>query len=668
MLFFCRRILSPIFVLLAVAGCTRKTDDLQKVSARVDRLMTEAGKTDDESLRKSLADSAWTLVKPMANNSISRKLRTAVVSLYLDTGNDQEAMRIARDWLADARKANDVAAIGASAFEIAEQYYGVKHDSAFKYYLLAEKSFKTVGDTLNYGKSVLNKSGVLYHSGNFTEGINQGILALKLLLTTNDTRSQYDAYVKIALSLKEVNDYDGSLQYFMKSFEPLERLAKNASYDQDLVRYARASNYNNIGTLYERKKQYAQAISYYDLGLRTQGIYAISVRLYSTLINNRAYAMLKMGRGTGVEQAMMRALEIRDSLQFAPGMISSRIKLGELALWKKDTVKAISWFRQGFELAKHNDAGAEMLQTLKFLVENDKRSDQYAEVYFRVNDSIRNAERATQDKFARIAFETEEVEAQNLLLSRRNKIIIVVSIFALLGAGVLLALIRLRAKNRELEFVRGQQQANEQIYRLMLDGQQASNRARNEERNRIAMELHDGIVNSVFTTRFNLMQLESAQDDRKQLLVEELAKTESEIRRVSHDLQKNMGEGDGFADLLRELVGSQPKGKTEFDFSADKFVDWSAVSSEQRIHLYRIVQEALQNVHKYANAERCFVMFLKTDGQTTLRIWDNGVGFDATRTRDGIGLSNMRQRAESMGADFSVRSEAGKGTTIEVVF
>jgi signal transduction histidine kinase len=91
--------------------------------------------------------------------------------------------------------------------------------------------------------------------------------------------------------------------------------------------------------------------------------------------------------------------------------------------------------------------------------------------------------------------------------------------------------------------------------------------------------------------------------------------------------------------------------------TVDRYIDWSAVSSENKIHVYRIIQEAIQNLNKYSKAKKCFLMLLKTGDKTTIRIWD-----------DGIGIKNIIERVKSLNGECKITSTKGNGTKIEVIF
>lgn len=653
-------------------SCSEQREDPVHIRSEIKQIFTKADAEKSSSVREKMIDSAYSELQSSGNDSIRRSLLFNVAVRYEELGASEKYLAVCKSIHAKARQQKDTTDWAQASSWIGDYYQAkMQSDSAFKYYLQSEKMYRLLKDTLNYGRAILNKSVVLYHTGNFSESIVQGVESLKSLKNTKDQQAIYSAYVKIALSLKEVKDYEKALEYFNLSFTELKKLENTPDFPEESMRYALASNYNNIGTIYERLGDYKQAIHFYDRGLRVVDIYEKWPRLYAMLLNNLAYAKMKSGNNTNVESLLFRALRIRDSIETLPGIVSSKVKIGEYYLLKKDTARALQNFREGFDLSVKIQVSAEMLQTLKLLTENDtKKKAYYSDLYFKISDSVQNVERATQNKFARIAYETGQIEEENQLLSRRNKIIIVVSFFILLFSFASVMIFRLRLKNKELLYIKEQQEANETIYQLILQQQSETQEARNEERNRIAMELHDGIVNSIFTTRFNLMQLDTEALEKKEMLIRELEKTEQEVRKVSHDLQKSLFfEDKNLPEILGNLVAAQQNHfHTEFDLSVDKYIDWSNVSGANKIHVYRIVQEAIQNVNKYSHAKRCLIMVLKTDGKITVRIWDNGSGFNPDKVKEGIGLRNIRSRAEAMNGALRIVSGAKTGTTIEVVF
>ena len=483
-------------------------------------------------------------------------------------------------------------------------------DSAFSYYLKSEKLYNKLKDTLNSGKLALYKAGILYDTGNFNESEIQGVNALRLLSNTKNARLIYESNIIIALSLKELNNYKKALEYYQLALGQLKQL-EIENYPTDKIAKSRASCYNNMGAVYEKTENYQEAIRLYKTGLQTKNLKQNYPKLYAMLLNNLGYSKMESGNNKDVQKLLFESLRIRDSLQILPGIVASKIRIGEYYLHKRDTIKALFYIKDGFTLSKKIKSNYDIIQSLKLLTENDSKNKTfYSNLYFKVNDSIQNLERQTRNKFARIAYETDQIEDKNQLLVKRYIYILIISFVLVVFLGAFLLIYRLKSRNKELLFLKDQQEANEKIYQLMLKQQSETEKARAEERNRIAMELHDGIINSIFTTRFNLIQLESGAVSKKEQLVKELEKTENEIRRVSHDLTQNLlFEDKSLSDIITNLVESQHNHyNTKFDVSIDKYIEWSLVLNDNKIHIYRIIQEAIQNINKYSKAERCYIM------------------------------------------------------------
>jgi signal transduction histidine kinase len=92
------------------------------------------------------------------------------------------------------------------------------------------------------------------------------------------------------------------------------------------------------------------------------------------------------------------------------------------------------------------------------------------------------------------------------------------------------------------------------------------------------------------------------------------------------------------------------------------------ISPDVGLCIYRIVQEGLRNITKHARASEVFVSITGQDGNLHLSIQDNGIGFDLSQVKKkgGLGLASMQERAYIIGGNFSVKSQPGQGTVIEV--
>jgi signal transduction histidine kinase len=146
-------------------------------------------------------------------------------------------------------------------------------------------------------------------------------------------------------------------------------------------------------------------------------------------------------------------------------------------------------------------------------------------------------------------------------------------------------------------------------------------------------------------------------------LIEQLG---DRIRSISSDLRPDLLDDLGLVPTLRWYID-------EFTCNRqDIHIDFQAVgfrkrfSSEIELALYRVFQEALNNVVKHAKASRFSVTLTYSHPKIILILKDNGIGFDQDKSTDGIGLLGMRERVVSAGGTIAIISGKGKGTTIRV--
>jgi len=107
---------------------------------------------------------------------------------------------------------------------------------------------------------------------------------------------------------------------------------------------------------------------------------------------------------------------------------------------------------------------------------------------------------------------------------------------------------------------------------------------------------------------------------------------------------------------------------TVFETDIDPGIDWENMPNTHKVNVYRIIQEALQNVNKYSRAGYVTVRIKKNNDTILLAIADDGIGFDTRIAAEGIGLKNLRKRSELLNGNLEIESAIGKGTSIRVHF
>jgi signal transduction histidine kinase len=200
--------------------------------------------------------------------------------------------------------------------------------------------------------------------------------------------------------------------------------------------------------------------------------------------------------------------------------------------------------------------------------------------------------------------------------------------------------------------------------------------AQEQERNRLAGELHDGLGQSLSALKMYLRAIQrhlpkEAEvvredfEDAQKLLRETIEETRKISRGLSPTLLENLGLTAGVKYLLDEF-GNQHKTKITFD--ADDIQ--SFLSHPTEINLFRVCQEAINNIAKHSLATQVSVAIKRQDGSVNFCIKDNGVGFDldqfsqADLSEKGMGVASMGERLRMIGAHLTILSQIGIGTEI----
>lgn len=197
------------------------------------------------------------------------------------------------------------------------------------------------------------------------------------------------------------------------------------------------------------------------------------------------------------------------------------------------------------------------------------------------------------------------------------------------------------------------------------------------ERKRISRELHDELGQALSLIKLRLGHIEEHLIANQKLLKQYCADTINfidqmieDVRRISHDLSPTILEDLGLTSAIRRLV----RGFIEIQRSV--YIDHTIididhlVSKESHINIYRIIQEALTNIVKHADARNISIVISHDDSGVIILIEDDGKGFDVERetteiTVDkGLGIASMRERMRMIGGIFDIDSQQGKGTCI----
>ena len=623
----------------------------------------------DKVTRLKFIDSAEQLIEN-SNYSDSLKIKNyfKIANRYFGVLEYEKYKEITNKVLEISKSNKDSLNIARAEYYLGDYYFSTsKNDSAYYYYLEAEKKYENLNDKPNLASTKLHKAYVLSYEKDFIGSEIETVKVLNVAKEIKDQELIYECFAHLGRSLSGLGNYEKALEYHQKSLSQIKNI-KNENYKPIL----QAQAINNIGFVYLNLGKFKEAGEIFAEGLKINNLKEIQPVLYISLVDNYAYSRFKINKNEGLN-GFKTALELGDEIDDIYSKINIRVHLVEYYLSKNDTTIALQYNEEANRLAKESNYNKELLQTLDFYTElKPKEGLKYAKEYIKISDSLQQQERLTRNKLARIEFETDEIIVEKEAISNRFRIILISSLL-IISFGILFYIILYqRSKHRELLFSQEQQMANEEIYKLMLDKQDELEEAKKKEQLRISQDLHDNILNKLASIRFNLFALTQKPDEtvikRSIEYIDKIQSVESEIRTVAHELnfESFLNKGN-FKSILEQLLQNQKETYDticESTISSDEAIE--SLSALVKMNIYRIIQETLNNINKHAKATLISITLSIDEGFLYLSIKDNGVGFKVSKLKSGIGLKNMESRAVSINGRLKISSEINNGTKVSL--
>jgi signal transduction histidine kinase len=189
-----------------------------------------------------------------------------------------------------------------------------------------------------------------------------------------------------------------------------------------------------------------------------------------------------------------------------------------------------------------------------------------------------------------------------------------------------------------------------------------------EERERIGKELHDGVIQSLFSVGMHLQALASSAADaevaqRLEAAVEDVDGAIRDLRNYIFGLRPGILADRQLDQALKEMA-SEFGGRTGVVTVVDVDGEVASLLASRAGDVVQLAREALSNVSRHAEATTCRISLRRGEDGVVLEIDDDGRGFDTETTSRGMGLRNLRERAESLGGVLEIDSTSGEGTTV----
>jgi signal transduction histidine kinase len=490
-----------------------------------------------------------------------------------------------------------------------------------------------------------------------------------LLEKAGDSVTLALTYKDVGMVLMNYGQYDKALDYYNKT---IRQFRDNIGYEDLVICYCYAAQ-----TLLFQDK-YAEAPPYLDKALSilsrnpdsqewilyytVKGMYLYFTKSFQPALENYDKGLVVAGRWK----------QLYPSLNLLMGKYKIYSEQKNYPLAKK-ILYELQDKTAGFPITDNKLSMLKNLAGVEEKTGNWKTAYHWLSEYSRLADSLNEENSKVRISELEGKFQSEKKEKEIVTLQsqtrqqqlglQHNRLV-----NYLLGSGILILLLLLlslfllyrnRLKNLEQE-----QQLT--VYNAMLKGQE-------QERNRLARDLHDGLGGMLAGVKMKLSAFADSAftEERKKSdmdlykVITQLDQSVQELRRIARDMMPETLLQFGLEAALKELCSSLQTAALQVEFQG--YGISQSINPAEQAAIYRIVQELLTNSIRHAAATAVLVQCSQNENIFLISVEDDGRGFSATATEgDGIGLSNVRNRVNFLKGKMEIHSQPGEGTTINI--
>lgn len=477
----------------------------------------------------------------------------------------------------------------------------------------------------------------------FSKSIDYGEKGVQISRQTNNLFGITTGLINLSMPY----DKNGQLSKSIELLLEAQQLARQTDNQ-----YALLVSGSNLGDAYIKQGDFQKAEVLYESGLKLATALDDKV---SIAIAYRGLSICQASKGklNEAESNANRALQIALAYGYVSEAGKAYTTLAEISLLKKDMR---SYVRYSLK--------SDSIQT-QLLNESITRNIQSIEAKYK-----------TEKKEQQIKDLQLQAEIDNLSL-RQNRLLIFILTGAFLALLTITFLTRrtLQQKKILLEKENGVNLAK--ISQLETEkkllASEAVIKGQEQERGRIAKDLHDGLGGMLSGIKFSLTNMKSnviLNADHALVFERSLDMLDhsiTELRRVAHNMMPEVLVNFGLTEALKSYCESiRQSGLFKIDFQSMGTV--KHLPSNTEIILYRVIQELLNNIAKHAKATQVLVQVAWHDQEISITIEDDGIGFDASLLEKpgGSGWANIRARMEYLKGKLDVQSSPGKGTSVHI--
>ena len=634
------------------------------------------------------------LKRELENEHVSDSLRMEIlmnIGNHISMNDASSARRVFLQTFTIAKKNKDVYHMGMAMSGMGSIYqYKSNYDSALYFYFVADSLYKLNSSESAIESAASNKASI----ADIERNRNHFEAAIKIYLEAIDLMERSVAadkwtvlgvmYSGIASVYHDLNEFSKTLEYDLKSLEACKKAESGNMYIATTELFV-ADDYKSLDKLAEARshlenaERLANEVNSTDLFYRvynTRGSYYQKTREYENAISSFKKALVYANQNGHLFQQMncnrMIAFVYRDMKRYKESVLFLQKALAQVRELKNKLLEV--------ELIKN-------LAKVQSALGNNKEAVNYYREYVSLNDSLN--EEATKQKINEIEnkYQSEKKQQAIIALQKNNQLqkaelrrkntlnVALLAGFALLLLIAFLSYKNFKNKNRLLlqkEKLRDQHISELEQERKLVAAQSVM-KGQEEERSRLARDLHDGVGGLLSGVKLSMSNMKgnvflSEENARSfENVICQLDQSMAELRRVSHNMMPEALIKYGLKEALENYCENiNLSGKIKVQLQAYGMEKRMEQSTE--IIIYRMIQELLQNVIKHADAKNVLIQLVREEERFNLTVEDDGKGFDTKEieNKSGAGLANIKARAEYLDGNVDIVSKNGEGTSVNI--
>jgi signal transduction histidine kinase len=518
------------------------------------------------------------------------------------------------------------------------------------------------------------------NTNNYTAALNWFLLSLKIREKT-DKKNLHEVYIGLGDVYSNLKKYSKAIEYYSKVIT-----LPKTNYD------ANVRSYIATGNIYLKQNETAKALAFltkaevlvekYHLK-RSQVMLYNSLGIYHQIMGNNDLAL----------QYFFELLTIGEQTQKKEVIAITKLSIASIYEKKNNDKIAIQFASSASQLAKEISrfntywACEQLLSTLYEKQKLHQLALYHYKKFITTRDSIENKINTEKIVKAEMTFEFEKKEliakakqdkAKVIALQELNKQKLIRNSFA--GFSILiviLSIIIVLNYKKRAKISKALAQKSEELYQqkaveLIKNEQVKSMRnyikGEENERSRIASELHDGIGGSLSAIKLKLSKIaEEDENEKIEKVIKNVDVLYHDVRSISHNLITPQLKNSIFIEVINNLV-NDIKEASSLEITLEYLEEdkINLLSEEIQVTVYRMIQELLKNSIAHSNGTKIEINVTKFEHELNLVIEDNGAGFDTSKKKLGIGLRNLEARTKALGGKLIIDSVIGRGSAFNI--